>query len=143
MRYSTNNHESSKSEQDLLLFCAHFWHFPFPACNREQREKILKINVHFLFSGVVGSKEYFSFFLWQIFKRGGIGDKRKISCKRAEKPPPFVSFMEKMSRSATNRLFAGGEYVSRKYHRRVGKFPSCGTKGIESTHTQRSPSRWR
>lgn len=38
------------------LFYAYLWHFPFLPVLENKRGKVLKINVHFLFSGFVGSE---------------------------------------------------------------------------------------
>ena len=117
----------------------------------------MKISVNLDFSGVVGSKEYFS--LWQIFKCGGIGSKRKIfSRKRAEKPLLFVSLAGKKKvvppagKKAplwchSSRKEAAGrnkpplfQRVVCEKRRRVGKIPASGTKGIESSPIPRSPA---
>jgi len=48
--------KSSKSEKICCFFCAYLWHFPFLPVLENKRGKVLKINVHFLFSGFVGSE---------------------------------------------------------------------------------------
>lgn len=79
----------------FAAFLHPFLAFSFPACIREQREKILKITVNFLFSGVVGSE------------RKNISHKRAEhrptgvivgKGKRAEKPLSFVSLAEREKR---------------------------------------------
>ena len=75
------------NRKKLGAFLRPFLAFLKFVCIRKQRGKILKISVNFYFSGVVGSKEYFSHSFWQIFKRGGIGNREKYSRQRAEHRP--------------------------------------------------------
>ena len=74
----SNMPSEALNRKKLGAFLRPFLAFSFSACIKKQSGKILKITVNFYFSGVVGSKEYFSHSFWQIFKCGGIGGKRKI-----------------------------------------------------------------
>ena len=87
--------KSSKSEKDLLLFLRLFLAFFFSVCIREQRGKILKINVHFRFSGVVGSERK-NIFDKRVDKPlyGVIVVKEKYSRQRAGSPFSFALLAE-------------------------------------------------
>ena len=88
---------SSKSEKDLLLFCAHFWHFSFPPVLEDKEEKELKLNVHFPFSGFVGSERK------NLSRTAGrkalvqciFSGKKKGRAQRAGSPVPFALCTEK------------------------------------------------